>query len=131
MKISKQCTKCRSPRIGVATAYDGKMGERIIARYRNAYYSHPFDGTVQAWICADCGFFEEYVERPQQQPWGKLEIQWLREEDRVAFGAPVPRPPTARRNADASGSGLKTVIGVMAFCTLFVAVAVALALSFT
>jgi hypothetical protein len=40
-------------------------------------------GETEAFICGDCGFFEEYVKNPEALEWDKfLNFRWCRKEDR-------------------------------------------------
>ena len=34
-------------------------------------------GDVEAYLCADCGYFEEYLKSPETVPWDRLEhFRW-------------------------------------------------------
>ena len=40
-------------------------------------------GEVAAFICGDCGYFEQYVKNPEALEWDKLQdFRWCNEEDR-------------------------------------------------
>jgi hypothetical protein len=43
-------------------------------------YAHR--GEIEAFVCTDCGYFEEYVRNPQSIPWSTMKgFRWCRPED--------------------------------------------------
>lgn len=103
MKRTHRCPKCSSQRIvllphvldaadwsGAGNACDPAQREAqnpvrrqlaVVARRG----SHWFQSTVvehtadtEAYVCTECGYFEEYVKNPQAIPWGEVEgATWL------------------------------------------------------
>jgi predicted nucleic-acid-binding Zn-ribbon protein len=81
MKQSWTCPKCHSQRIGYfdmlhdeaeASKPDGRvLGHAVIGQFMGATASQRV-GMVEAFICADCGYFEEYLKDPANMPWDKL-----------------------------------------------------------
>ena len=82
MKRTRRCPKCKSKRIGyIATVMDDTgRGERPrrLAETQKGGFLHLGPSTVhaaevEAYVCTDCGFFEEYVKEPKAVEWDKLE----------------------------------------------------------
>ncbi len=69
MKRSKQCPKCESLRVGYLPsqpdAAHGKVSARTVGNdlaqksMWNIYRG--LSGTLEAYMCADCGYYESYV----------------------------------------------------------------------
>lgn len=82
MRYSKICPKCNSRRIGHlehVVDWDRGAVERRLAQGRvgrmTAY------GRVEAYICVDCGYFEEYVKEPGKVPWNRVDgFSWVNED---------------------------------------------------
>lgn len=87
MKRSWECPKCESARVGYLerlpdAGQSGKLGRMIGgASPPNAGRLTLLErvGEVEAFICADCGYFEEYVKAPQTIPWDQVKhFRWCR-----------------------------------------------------
>ena len=86
MKASKQCPKCSSLKVGYLehvadkghTSYEEAVvgttqphGNWLISTVEAA-------GVLEAYVCADCGFYETYVKDPSSVPFDKLQgFHWL------------------------------------------------------
>jgi len=105
MKSNKQCPKCKSLRIGLLSTQgpdDTLKGESEIVDVRtrggHGHISNPFAiglgptkattetvtrtvesfHELEAYICADCGYFESYVRTPDEVPWNDLvSFRWV------------------------------------------------------
>lgn len=86
MKLRRQCPKCQSPRVGyLETILDqqgdgagssqkiGKVSEKLMAfRVKTAA------GETEAYICADCGYYETYIKNPDTISWDDMDkFHWL------------------------------------------------------
>lgn len=91
MRDSLRCPKCQSARIGHLERVEDQDGDKP-TRTRSlatGYSGTLFTGgmrrhaaEVEAWVCADCGFFEEYVKNPDGVKWDQLPgFRWAREPD--------------------------------------------------
>ena len=88
MKASKQCPKCDSLRIGyLETVTD--LGNNnaplnaVVGRTTPSSWisNSEVHGELEAYLCADCGYFEHYVKSPESVPYDKLEgFHWLNPE---------------------------------------------------
>ncbi len=89
MKVSKQCPKCQSSRVGyLEQVYDREdhylteatLGVQV--KKKNWLYGQNEEkGTFEAYVCADCGYYETYVKDPSSLPFEDLEgFQWLNPE---------------------------------------------------
>jgi hypothetical protein len=96
MKRSWQCPKCQSFRVGYLEALEDQghqAGDRRIGKISvgsvlgfAAYTAH---GDVEAFVCTDCGYFEEYVKNAQAIQWDSMKgFRWCRPE---AVGRPPVR----------------------------------------
>lgn len=102
MKVSKQCPKCRSLRIGrigsqpdtaVTTEHKGATIAVSGASERAAGLGPTVDtgmlrwgevatlvGSLEAYVCADCGYYESYVVDPAATRWDLIrDFAWLNE----------------------------------------------------
>jgi predicted nucleic-acid-binding Zn-ribbon protein len=89
MKASKQCPKCSSRRVGYLEnvldlnqaypeAYSPAVVALDVARGRDGV--HEARGKLEAYLCADCGFYETYVKDPASVPFEDLAgFHWLNE----------------------------------------------------
>lgn len=82
MKKSGQCPKCAGQKIGRfhrLTDFDGKYADK--GRVLGHDGESGFDAntaSVEAYVCTECGFFEEYVKAPDSVAWGALsDFSWL------------------------------------------------------
>ena len=84
MKKTRKCPKCESLRVGHLAVvldkddYKGTPRSLGVAVVDNpGFFSLPTvdrnAARVEAYICTDCGFFEEYVVHPERVPWTSLE----------------------------------------------------------
>ena len=104
MKASKQCPKCDSLRVGYLEAlpdvHDRSGGPGTTAPVKHqavgvvvtrpaqktfiglvAPEASVVQGELEAYLCADCGYFEHYVKSPEDVPFDKLEgFHWLNPE---------------------------------------------------
>lgn len=85
MKMTWQCPKCSSLRIGYFDQLpdqDDAVRERALGAPPHAGYPRELWSRlapVEAFVCADCGYFEEYVRNVAQVPWEKLKnFRWCR-----------------------------------------------------
>ena len=98
MKQTGTCPKCQGQRVmhvhAVADAGDwvgtgtGNLSTRSATHpvprrvllhrraekgvFGGASESHDLTGEVEAYVCADCGYFEEYLKNPEQIPWAEI-----------------------------------------------------------
>ena len=84
MKQSGRCPKCDSTRVGVLPeVYDMDSG-RGNARHlvgKAGMWKIKRQAAVEAYVCTDCGYFEEYVKAPDEVAWQEIEgFQYVREE---------------------------------------------------
>ena len=94
-----RCPKCEGIKIGhLASVPD--LGDHAKARAsdqraigRMYYHDHEGDrrmqrmAPVEAYVCTECGYFEEYVINPEAIPWDTLaHFQWCR-------GTPTEQTP--------------------------------------
>lgn len=102
MKRTKQCPKCESRRIGylpqqpdldnVAMLDNGQIGdpdEHVHGRpigvggTRNTGILawgnvRMFVGTLEAYVCTDCGYYETYAADPKAVPWATIQgFRWV------------------------------------------------------
>jgi predicted nucleic-acid-binding Zn-ribbon protein len=87
MKASKQCPKCDSLRIGyLPTLPDlgrSGIGQRSIGKelVDSVWASDQLHGTLEAYLCGDCGYFETYIQEVSKVPLEKLEgFRWINAE---------------------------------------------------
>ena len=88
MKASKRCPKCDSLRIGhLEEVEDRGPGDgtrhAIVGRARYEGWLGTFKdvGKMEAYVCADCGYFEHHVKDPKSIPFDKLDgFSWLNPE---------------------------------------------------
>jgi len=96
MKATKQCPKCDSRRVGhLATVHDQLVHEHTpksrwafttrkvgIAESKGWFHTYAKgQGGLEAYLCADCGYFETYVKDPASVPFDKLQgFSWCNPE---------------------------------------------------
>lgn len=92
MKRSGTCTKCRSSRVVKvervpdAGDYTGSGRGHFTGRTASIHVPRAIlsrkDGVIcgetEAYVCADCGWFEEYVADPAGVAWDEVEGVWAR-----------------------------------------------------
>lgn len=73
MKLKKSCSKCQSdkiiPRVTIKDTGEYARGELSVDVYKDPdalLFKGTYTGTLRAWICADCGFVELYLDNPQE-----------------------------------------------------------------
>jgi len=81
MKRSWSCPKCQSTRIGyfenmVDRAPSGQDDKKHIG-WESSELALGMKalkpcGEVEAFVCTDCGYYEEYVKNARQIPWDKM-----------------------------------------------------------
>lgn len=84
-----QCPKCGGTKIGyLENVLDVKSGNDLDFRIRVEEFRHlmatsvkkgwlrkeEHKAMVEAYVCTDCGFFEEYVKAPDKVPWDALPL---------------------------------------------------------
>jgi hypothetical protein len=79
MKRSGVCPKCQGQRVGRITHVvdDGPAGKRQLVQMRGWIRSNA--GDVEAYVCTDCGYFEEHVAHSDLRTlaWEKVEgFEW-------------------------------------------------------
>jgi predicted nucleic-acid-binding Zn-ribbon protein len=89
MKQSWQCTKCRGRRVGyLGTVADSgprglhsrKIGEAVSGAVLGMRVLKSA-GEIEAFVCTDCGYFEEYVKDPGSIDWNSMNgFRWCRPE---------------------------------------------------
>jgi len=88
MKRSWQCPKCQSTRIGyLETLPDGarmeastnrKVGSEVIGSVLGMRATQD-TGNIEAFVCTECGYLEEYVTDPASVRWDQLQnFRWCR-----------------------------------------------------
>ena len=94
MKTSKQCPKCQSLRIGYLEEVQDKTditrsdtGEGYMEPKSVGFVEEPSFwagtkrmsvGQFEAYVCADCGYFEHYVKSPESVEFEKLKgFHWV------------------------------------------------------
>lgn len=86
MKKTGRCSKCDGDKLGVITQVRDQ-GERGIERRHVGtsttrglllWRTDPV-GEVEAYVCTECGYFEEYVRDAAKIPWNVLDgFTWLK-----------------------------------------------------
>jgi len=81
MKTSGKCAKCGGTRVGrfeyVADETDATTGpgqkRSLWWQMEGGFFSKTRIGAdAEAYVCTECGYFEEYVKDPGAVPWEKL-----------------------------------------------------------
>ena len=92
MKASKRCPKCNSLRVGhlehqwQSDEGHGSAGPKampvgVVEEVAFFFKSREAVGQLEAYLCADCGYFETYVRDPASVPYEKLQgFSWLNPE---------------------------------------------------
>ena len=86
MKRTRQCPKCNGRRIGYLEgladqgdhAHDRRIGKVSVGSVLGlqAFTAH---GDVEAFVCTECGYFEEYVKEPRAIEWDKMKgFRWCK-----------------------------------------------------
>ncbi len=85
MKQSKRCPKCGSRRIGHLACLPDTFGHQETITTERALGTALVDGKrtrighLEAYVCANCGYLEEYVADPQRTPFDSIEgFSWVR-----------------------------------------------------
>jgi hypothetical protein len=85
MKRTWQCPKCAGTKVGYFDELlDEARGQREIRRLDVANEGGVFSprwiqASVEAFVCTECGYFEEYVKDAANVPWDKLpHFRWCR-----------------------------------------------------
>lgn len=95
MKRTKQCPKCESLRIGYLPSQPdvahGRVAERAVGNDpdRESMWNlhRGLAGTLEAYLCADCGYYESFVKDIERVQLDKLEgFRWVNPE------TPEPTP---------------------------------------
>ncbi len=88
MKASGRCPKCDSSKIGYLERVIDQVGgdNRVgafVGRTKNEGWlaGDHYMGELEAYICAECGFFETYVRNPESLPFEKFKgFRWVDQE---------------------------------------------------
>ena len=95
MKFDEKCPKCDSMKIGFIDRVIDRKGGTLAGNVAGvvgmaAKEGHfkgadvrPGDlwGRLEAYICTECGYYEQYVHRPEQVPFEMLEgFRWVHED---------------------------------------------------
>lgn len=88
MKRTWTCPKCQGTRVGYfeslpdagrSSQSDKRMIGVAFPAQRGFISVGRQVGEVEAFICTDCGYFEEYVKAPHTIPWDQVEhFRWCR-----------------------------------------------------
>lgn len=83
MRESKRCPKCDSRRVAhLPLQPDDAGGEAPRIRMIHAGTGTRI-GPLEAYVCADCGYYESYVRAPDRVDWDSIpELEWLNLEPR-------------------------------------------------
>jgi predicted nucleic-acid-binding Zn-ribbon protein len=82
VKQAKKCPRCASLRIAhLATQvdegdsyYERKLGLKREKRF----FDSQAIGLLEAYVCASCGYFETYVQEPEQVDWDNVQgLTWV------------------------------------------------------
>jgi predicted nucleic-acid-binding Zn-ribbon protein len=86
MKASKQCPKCHSLKVGyLDTVIDrGEQAhdEAVVGRtqLKAWFQGGEFVGRFEAYVCAQCGYYETYVKDPTSIPFDSIQgFRWINE----------------------------------------------------
>lgn len=85
MKMSRQCPKCQSLKVGYLESLLDSEGEREtsqkIGKVTEELWNFRVNtaaGEVEAYICTECGYFETYVKEAKSVPWDDMfGFHWL------------------------------------------------------
>jgi hypothetical protein len=83
MKASKQCPKCHSLKVGYLEHVmdrEAYNDQAVLGRTVPKGWSQngAFVGSLEAYLCADCGYFETYLKDPFSIPFDRLQgFHWL------------------------------------------------------
>lgn len=78
MKRTGRCPKCDATKIGVVKEVrDEDTGPRARHLASEIWQGHFLSetrpvGQVEAYVCTECGYFEEYLARPEAMEWEKV-----------------------------------------------------------
>ena len=91
MKATWQCPKCQSRRVGyLKKVHDKsrsgdtgrKLASQSVGKVLGMRATRP-GGDIEAFVCTECGYFEEYVKDPQSIDWERFpDFRWCRREPR-------------------------------------------------
>lgn len=94
MKKTGQCPRCAGRKVGhlayvndqddyagtkraLAVALIPRKGILVDTIARDVHVA-----SVEAWVCTECGYFEEYVRSPESVPWEQLEhFTWFQPDE--------------------------------------------------
>lgn len=90
MKNQHVCPRCDGRKIGYVKEVDdqgqGDYTRRRLTRYSTGWFKAK-ELLIEVYVCTQCGYFEEYVEAPQEIDWNAMA-----EDDTVSFEWCEPRP---------------------------------------
>jgi predicted nucleic-acid-binding Zn-ribbon protein len=79
MKESGRCPKCQSHRVGHLEAVVDRLKNKGLSLRKILFEDgKSFEpagglrGQTEAYICTECGYFEEYLKEPADVPWENL-----------------------------------------------------------
>lgn len=82
MKRTWQCPKCESAQVGYFESLIDASRESYVSRSIGLLEGdeggwlgpgYTASGEIEAFVCTDCGYFEEYVKDPKNINWDKME----------------------------------------------------------
>jgi predicted nucleic-acid-binding Zn-ribbon protein len=78
MKKSERCPKCGSTTIGhLENVWDSNADHLVVGTTKD-FLIRPA-GTLEAYICAECGYYETYVKDPTSVRFGELRgFRWIK-----------------------------------------------------
>ena len=86
MKTAKACPKCGGRKIGHLASMPDTLGDetqvapRVVGMMKNDGKRTKV-GLIEAYLCASCGYLEEYVAEVHRVPLEKLEgFTWVKEQ---------------------------------------------------
>ena len=93
MKRTWVCPKCKGRRIGYFEWLPDVEQEKKHAKFtlrRNVGAEQGVGyilwGELEAYVCGDCGYLEEYVKDPNRVPWERLRnFRWLTPPDETPY----------------------------------------------
>ena len=94
MKKRAQCPKCDGTKIGKLGSlpdlgHGNRPAQRVIGGIGQVGLfggGYEAQGLVEAYVCTECGYFEEYVVRPTEVPWDQMnDFEWVESAAGAAF----------------------------------------------
>lgn len=81
MKKSHRCPRCHSNRVGYLEEVKDSSVDRLVVGTTAATLFVKKIGALEAYLCADCGFYQTYVKEPRSISYEEIEgFHWLNPE---------------------------------------------------